>query len=212
MNQAQDLEARLEELGARLRRRPTLADGLMRHVREEPAAPEVARVEFRGPRRFWRRYRSLALVLATIAVVLPLALLILPVTPQVGLAQVTEKLRAQKWIHAVEKGDRPGLMEMWLSPEHQISAMDLGDVVRFANGKERAKYEYTPGRRKEIWKFPLGDNLDREIVPWNAVDKGQEGVGPWLFGNEAILSQERKEVVEKGKRLIEDELMRHREQ
>jgi hypothetical protein len=161
--------------------------------------------------RFWRRYRSLALVLATIAAILPLALLIFQVTPQVTLAQVTEELRAQKWIHAVEKGDRPAFMEMWLSPEHQISAMKLGDVVRFANGRERAKYEYTPGRRWEIWKFPLGDKLEREIVPWNAVGQGREGIGPWLFGNEAILGQQRKDVMENGKRMIEYELLMHGE-
>jgi hypothetical protein len=209
MSPAKDIETRLDELGSSLRQRPALADRILQLVRQEPVTPKAPTgVVAPVPKQSWRRYRSLALLLAVTAAVLLLAMLVLPIGPQVSLAQVTEKLRAQKWIHAVEKGDRPGRMEMWLSAEHQISAMKLGPTVRFANGKEQAKYEYAPGRRRlEIWKFPLGDKLEREVVPWNSIDKGKEGIGPWLFGNEEILRQERTEIVENGKRFVEYELL-----
>jgi len=95
---------------------------------------------------------------------------------------------------------------MWLSTQRKIWAFRTDALLQFADGGQRAKYEYRVGA-KQITKFSLGENDLQRVMPLNDLAQNKQVLGPWLFGSEKILSQQRREIVEDGKRWIEFDLV-----
>ncbi len=201
MNQNTPLEDRLEALGTTLRERPRLTDRVMDEVREsvaDDATEEPSTLAPRGGKRRWRLVAASVVTVATVAGAVLIALLVVP-SPSVGWADVTKAIQSQQWIRGTltDSGDRSNI---WLSPERQIWARRGGRSFQFVDGRERAKYEYFGGA---IFKRPLGEEDAGRVLPMDALSQDEDAIGPWLFGSVKIVDQERREVMEGGKKWIE---------
>jgi len=157
----------------------------------------------RGGKRRWRLVAASVVTVATVAGAVLIALLAYP-SPSVGWADVTKAIQSQKWIRGrgALTGGRGGTM--WLSPERQIWARRGGRFFQFVDGRERAKYEYFGGA---IVKRPLGEEDAGRVLPMDALSRDEDAIGPWLFGRVKIVDQERREVMEGGKRWIEFQMV-----
>lgn len=157
----------------------------------------------RGRKRRRRLVAASVVTVATVASAVLIALLAHP-SPSVGWADVTKAIQSQKWIRGTGAltGGRRGTM--WLSPERQIWADQAEHWYRFFDGRERAKYEYFGGA---IVKSPLGEEDARRVLPIDALSQDKDAIGPWLFGSVKIVDQERREVMEGGKKWIEFQMV-----
>lgn len=157
----------------------------------------------RGWKGRWRLVAASVVTVVTVAGAVLIALLAFP-SPTIGWADVTKAIQSQKWIRGTftyPAGDRAN---MWLSPERQIWASRGGRDFLFFDGRERAKYEYFGGA---IFKSPLGEEDAGRVLPMDALSQDKDAIGPWLFGSVKIVDQERREVMEGGKKWIEFHLV-----
>ena len=203
------LEDRLESLGAALRSRPRQTAELMDKVREAALTGSTERpVSLRLHDLLRRRRKLITAATGTMAAICAVLLIAIVWSPSqaVGWAEVAKAIQSQKWIHGtITFADgEPGAM--WMSPERQIWAFRLNESFYFNDGRERAKYEYL-GRNKPITKYPLGEDDAQKVLPLNALSQDKSTIGPWLFGTEKILEQQRREVVEGGKTWIEFQMV-----
>ncbi|HEY4310778.1 MAG TPA: hypothetical protein VGN12_15110 [Pirellulales bacterium] len=120
----------------------------------------------------------------------------------VGWADVAATWQAQPWVRGqvVFPGDNEG--EMWISPHRQIWAFNLNGTLYFYDGEQRTKYEYHRSDR-QITKLPLGSDDVQKALPLGALSDNKPTIGPWLFGTEKIVAQERREVVDAGRTWID---------
>ena len=153
--------------------------------------------------RWWRRRRHSWFVAASAALAVSgacvIAFLLMP-SSSVALEDVRTAVKSQSWIRVARTGDNhPGTT--WLSPERQVWAFRTNNWFIFTDGRERAKYEYRTGRER-IEKMALSEE-DTQLV--SAVDYVSQGL--WLFGTERVVSQERREFKEAGKKWIEFDMV-----
>lgn len=151
----------------------------------------------RTRRRSWLLVAS---VTAAVSAASVLGILLLP-SATVGWEDVTKAVTSQPWIRATLT--RNGKQDtFWLSPERQIWAFRAGNNwCIFLDGRQRARYEYREGG-KQIEKTPVGEEDAQLISPIDYLSQGL-----WAFGTEKVLSQERREVTEGGRKWIEFDLV-----
>lgn len=198
MNDESSIEMQLEELGAALRQRPSVAGRVLSQVRNLPSQDQVTLPQ-PAPRITRRRLFATA---ASIAVAIAAAVLVLPTFPSVSWAQVADALRAKTWIRGQITYANGNKGTLWISPERRIWAQNIDPSVSYFDGKEQVKYEYRGGDGP-ITKLPLGEEDAQRVLPLDAVALDQDSIGPWLFGSEKIVKQERREVKEGGASWIE---------
>ena len=75
--------------------------------------------------------------------------------------------------------------------------LSANDWFIFTDGRERAKYEYH-AKKKRIEKTALSEEDARLVSPVDYVSQGL-----WLFGTEKVVSQQKREFREAGKKWIE---------
>jgi len=206
MNQNSSLDDRLEALGVALRARPRLTDRVMDKVRESATEDATERLPTRATIR--RRRQLVTMVAGTVATISVALLIVITLFPSssVGWAEVTKAIQSQKWIRGTATYSDGKRATMWLSPDRRIWAFRSDGSFQFFDGRERAKYEYR-GRNKPITKLPLGENDAQRILPVDALSQDKGAIGPWLFGTEKIVQQERREVTEAGKTWIEFQMI-----
>jgi hypothetical protein len=149
-------------------------------------------------RRRTRPWFLLASAAATVAAC-AIGFLLLP-SASVGWEDVTKAVISQRWIRA-RAGDKDKQRTIWLSPEHRLWAFRTADWFIFIDGRQRARYEYNM-RDNRIAKTAMGEEDARLVSP---VDYMSQGL--WLFGTERVVSQQRREVIESGKKWVEFELI-----
>jgi hypothetical protein len=162
--------------------------------------PRLCRRLRPAQRRFWR---VVAASVATIAAASLLALLMLP-SASVGWADVTRAVQSQDWIRATaasaeNKEDKHGTI--WLSPQRQLWAFHTDNWFLFFDGRRQEQYEYHAGE-KRIVKTPLREDDAQRTRPIDYLSRGC-----WLFGTENVVSRQRREVREAGKKWIEFEIV-----
>ncbi len=208
MTKGTTLEARLEAVGAALRSRPSLSDRVIEALGESSCQePTPRRTTHPQSVRMPLRRRSAALAAGTVlmsAVCLFVLAALVP-SQSFGWADVAAAVRSQRWIRAtVDIDERTSTM--WLSPERQIWAFDLGQSRYFYDGQERAKYEYNSGDQ-QITKVSLGEQDAEMVLPLGALSQDASALGPWLFGTEKIVHQRRQEIVDGGQQWVEFHLV-----
>ncbi len=204
------LEDRLDAIGSALRARPSLSDRVMAEVRRsavegatQEATEEASTLKPRAS--FGRRWQLVTAAVATIAVALLIAVVLSP-SPSVGWEDVAKTIQSQKWIRgtASHRDGRRGIM--WLSPQRKVWARTSGtSSFYFSDGRERAKYQYYRGARRII-RYPLGEDDAQRVLPIDALSQDKSTIGPWLFGEEKVFNQRRREITEAGKTWIEFQL------
>jgi len=226
MNWESSLEDRLEALGVELRARPRLTAGVLDELsrsefevpRAEDMTTDLSEVPTSSFARSRRRFITVAAsALATLAAVLVIAIALLP-APSVSWADVTKAIGARPWIRGRTTLEGiPGRTSfeghqtatMWMSAERDVWAFRSPDACYFFDGRDRAKYEYRTGDKK-ITKLPLGEENIQRVLPLAALSQDKSTIGPWLFGTEKIMEQERVEVEQDGKTWIDFHLVLRR--
>lgn len=194
-----------------------MLDRVIHDIQARPAPPDIkdrvlAAALAYGPRqraqvprilrRSWLLLGSAAVATSAACV---LAFLLFP-SASAGWTDVTAAVNAQKWIRATTTYLQGGQGRMWYSPQRQVWAFQTPDVLTFCDGREQAKYEYRKGSR-EITKMPLGEENGNRVLPVNDLLQGKAVLGPWLFGSEKIVAQQRREVSEGGRKWIEFQMV-----
>jgi hypothetical protein len=204
MNHNASLEDWLESLGAALRARPRLTGRVMDRVRESAADGSTAGLPTRTRHFTIRGHRRLVAAsggaVAMIGVAMLIAITLFP-SQSAGWPEVTKAIQSQKWIRGTAT-----FGTMWLAPERQIWAFSLNGSHYFNDGRTKAKYEYRVGD-KAITKLPLGEDNAQRILPLDALSQDTSAIGPWLFGTEKIIEQNRREITEAGKTWIEFQMV-----
>ena len=198
------IQDRLDEIGQSLRQRPRLAGQALAQIVELPPEPPLDLSLRSRPRRALRLWLAGGACALTVAVAI--AVVMWPSNTNVTWAQVTAATRAQPWIRgqAVFPG-RKTRAEIWMSHEHQMWALKIDRTVRFISGSEQAIYAYNGG--KTLTKYPSTDEWQRQQSSYDAMARSADSLGPWLFHNEAISQQGRREVMVEGKMWIEYDLV-----
>jgi hypothetical protein len=151
-------------------------------------------------RRTWRILASAVPVIVAACVIV---FLLLP-TASVGWEDVVKTIKSQKWIRATYPFPERKQAVMWLSPERQVWALQTDNWFVYFAGRRQEKYEYHTGQ-KQIVKMPLSQEDAQRILPVDYMSQGS-----WLFGNEKLISQKRREITEAGKTWIDFEIKFHR--
>ncbi len=209
MNHNASLEDRLESLGTVLRARPRLTGRVMEQLRESAADGSTAVLPARTPYFTIPRHRRLVSVAASMAAMIGVAFFVaITLFPQqsVGWAEVTKAIQSQKWIRGTSIFAGEKRATMWLAPQRRIWAFSLNGSFYFYDGPKKTKYQYLGGG-KPITKLPLGEDDAQRILPIEALSQGQSAIGPWLFGTEKIVEQQRREIIEAGKTWIEFQIV-----
>jgi hypothetical protein len=153
---------------------------------------------------WWRRGRSRFVAASAglaVAAACALAFFLMPPSKDaVAWEDVNKAVTSQSWIRVAISGDGQS-GTMWLSPERQVWAARRDRWFVFKDGRERATYEYRMGAG-QIVKTALSE-VDTRLV--SSVDYASQGL--WFFGTERVISQERREVREDGKKWIEFDLV-----
>lgn len=210
MNANHELEQQLESLGNALRERPRLTDRVMEQVRQLPAlvaegpSPRHEPSALPSKGHVGRRWQLIGAT--SVAAVAMLLVAFFSPSRSAGWEDVVKAIRDRPWMRARTTHLNGKTGTMWLSTQRQIWAFRSDEFFQFSDGAQRAKYEYRVGA-KQITKFPLGENDLQRVMPLNDLAQDKQVLGPWLFGSEKIVSQQRREIVEDGKRWIEFDLV-----
>ncbi|HWL73828.1 MAG TPA: hypothetical protein VNQ74_08155, partial [Burkholderiaceae bacterium] len=206
MKPTTSLEDQLDALGATLRERPRLTGKVMEQVRESASelpidAPTISEAAWATRHRWHLASAAVLMVSAALGVTL-----ILLSSSAVSWAEVTKAINQQEWIRAQATYVDGTQGTIWLSPTHGVSAFKSSGTIRFSHAHMRAKYEYRVGS-EQMTKLPLGaDELER-MFPMDALARNKTVLGPWLFGTEKILEQDRQVVVEDGETWVDFRLV-----
>lgn len=211
MNEQTRLEDRLQSLGAMLRTLPGVADRALDEIRSSTVgatagkAPVLVTAPAIGRRRLTAAIAGAAALLCLAAL---FSVALFP-KPSVGWTDVAKAVLSQDWIRGTTifaNGDRG---TMWLSPGRRIWASKLRETARYFDGREQVKHEYTLATNC-ITRLPLGEDDEQKVLPMEALSRDQRTIGPWLFGTEKIIHQQRREVTEGGKTWVEFRLTLYR--
>lgn len=184
-----------------LRVDPDLFDAAVRErLKADPRRREAERAPHAAPRRRRRLLGVAASAAATVAAALLIVMTLFP-SPSVGWDEVTQAIQTQKWIRGTSLHDGQRVT-MWLSPERQVWAFQLKGSCYFFDGREKAKYEHRGGDQP-ITKLPLGEDSVQRVLPLEALSQNQNAIGPWLFGTEKVVQQQRREITDAGRTWIE---------